>query len=265
MVDRLIPGVHKLYLGLAKFGLKRAKKSTGADIIGFRPDASGGLKPDPMQFQKDTGPADAGKYKAKSDSQHFDPGTEAVSSEFIGKTPVGFFVEDPPRQTSLLEARIRDAIDLDDYDELFTDSDIYLTEVILPQGTDPEALADGGLQQLDSEQVVQREMQVDKDILPNDALIDLSSESGNGARVSWRRANDILHERVSTEEMQMQEERGLIAGKSGEDVKRIMKWALLAIVAVVAILTMGPEAVNYIFGGGGGGGGGGIVPIFMGV
>jgi hypothetical protein len=263
MVDRIIPGSHKLYLGLVKFGLKRAKASTGADIIGFRPDASGGLKPDPMQLQRETGPANAPKYKAKSDSQKFDPGPESVSSEFIGKTPVGFFVEDPPRQTSLLEARVRDAIDLDNYDELYTDANINLTEVILPDNTDPQAIADGGMASVDADNVIQRDVSVQKSVLPDDALIDLSSGSGNGSRVSWRRVNDILHERVSTEEMQMQEERGLIAGKSGEEVKKIMKWALMAIVAVVAILVLGPDAVSYIFGNGGGGGGGGIVPIFM--
>lgn len=257
-MDRIIPKSHKFYLGLVKFGLKRAKKSTGADLIGFRPQAGGGIKPDPMQVQHDVGPADTNKYKAKSDGQLFDIGTEAVTGEYIGKTPVGFFVGDPPRQTSLLEARVRDAVDLENFEYLIHDPDIYLNEWKVQ---DESVLADGGNLNPESDNVIQRQFEVSKSDLPGEALLDLSSD-GDGARVSWRRVNDILHERVATEEMEMQEERGLIAGKSSEEVKRIMKWALLAIVATVAILVLGPPAIESIFGGGGGGGGS-IVPIML--
>lgn len=256
-MDRLIPKSHKLYLGLAKFGLKRAYKSTGADLIGFRPDASGNLKPDPMQVQHDVGPENSNKFKAKSDGQMYDLGTESVTGEYVGKTPVGFFVDDPPRQVSLLEARVRDAIDMEQFDGLYTDANIYLNEFNIE---DPQALADGGTAAAGVEGGPQRTLDVDRSVLPDDYLIDLTAGS-DGARVSWRRTNDILHERVATEEMQMQEERGLIAGKDSQEAKKIMIYALMAIVAVVALLVVGPEVVNQIFGGGGGGGGGSLVPI----
>ena len=259
-MDRLIPKSHKLYLGLAKFGLKRAYKSTGADLIGFRPDASGNLKPDPMQVQHDVGPENSNKFKAKSDGQLYDLGTESVTGEYIGKTPVGFFVDDPPRQVSLLESRVRDAIDLEQFDGIYTDPDVYLNEVIVE---DESVLADGGMGNAGEGQVARRTFDVDRDVLPDDVLVDLSSD-GDGARVSWRRVNDILHERVSTEEMQMQEERGLIAGKSSEEVKKMAIYALMAIVGVVAILVLGPPIVQNIFGNGGGGGGGGMIPILLG-
>lgn len=259
-MDRLIPGSHKFYGGLVKFGLKRMQKSSGADIVGFRPAANGTIVPEPMKVVHEEGPTDAAKYKAKTDGQKFDVGPSGIGGEYIGKTPVGFFVEDPPRQTSLLEGRIRDAVDLGNTREVYWNPDINLIDFIVE---DQQALADGGVA-ADANIVGQRQVEVTKDELPVDFLIDLSSDSGNGAQVSWFRSNDILTERATTEEMQMQEERGLIAGKSGEDVKKVMKWALLAIVAVVAILVLGPQVVNYIFGGGGGGGGGGFIPIVMG-
>lgn len=258
-MDRFIPKSHKIYAGLVKFGLQRMYKSTGADLIGFRPQAGGGIKPDPMQVQHDIGPADEDKYKAKSDGQLFDLGTEAVTGEYLGKTPVGFFVGDPPRQVSLLESRIRDVVDLEQYDELYSNPDIHMTEVIV---NDEAALADGGQVAAETNDVHQRTLDVSKSQLPDDAILDLSS-GADGARVSWRRVNDILHEKVSTEEMQMQEERGLIAGKSDEQMKKLMKWVLIAFVAMAAIYVMGPSAVDYIFGGGGGGGGGGVVPILL--
>lgn len=258
-MDRLLPKSHKLYGGIVKWGLKRMYKSTGADVIGFRPQAGGGIKPDPMQVQHDVGPANTDKYKAKSDGQLYDLGTEAVTGEYIGKTPVGFFVGDPPRQTSLLESRVRDAVDLENFDYLIHNPDIFLNEWKIE---DESVLADGGNLNPDTDNVIQRQLEVSEDNLPGEALLDLSSD-GDGARVSWRRVNDILHERVATEEMEMQEERGLIAGKSTEEVKKIMMYALMAIVAVVAILVLGPPAVSHIFGDGAAAGGG-IVPIMLG-
>jgi len=169
-------------------------------------------------------------------------------------------VGDPPRQVSLLESRVRDAIDLEQFDGIYTDPDVYLNEVIVE---DESVLADGGMGNVDEGQVARRTFDVDRDVLPDDVLVDLSSDA-DGARVSWRRVNDILHERVSTEEMQMQEERGLIAGKSSEEVKKMAIYALMAIVGVVAILVLGPPMVQNIFGNGGGGGGGGMIPILLG-
>lgn len=268
---RLFPKSEKLWLGITKLGLKKVKKTTGADIIGFLSSEGGQLEPAPMKLkQRDE---DDSKYWATVENDvEYDIGPQGVSRDFIGNVPVGFFVEDPPREVSLLEARARDAVDLGQHQPL-VDGSVTLHEHgwmpanAIEGGSGDRggaAMADGGNAQAQGGKIelFDREIEIDADDVPKDGIVDLSTESGNGARVSWTRVNDILHETPPTEQMVMQEQRGELAGAAGneEKIQRIALYAILGIVAVVFIFFLGPSIVNAVFGSGTFSGVGGAVP-----
>lgn len=248
MIQRILPTTG-FYQGVAKWSLKNIKEKSGADMVGFIPQQSGQIEPKPMKIKRRD--EDGSEYFATIGNDiEYDPGPQDISTEFIGDVPVGFFVDDPPRQTSLLKARIRDAVDLGQHQALYSEPEVELHEHIqVPPGAveGSEAVADGGNVQ---GQVIDRQYSVEHDELPEDYVLDLSSDS-EGARVSWRRTCDILPEVATTDEMKRQEDRGELAGQAGNEDKamRIMIYALLAIVAVVFIFFLGPSIINGLFGG----------------
>lgn len=247
--SKFLPKSEKVWLGIATLGLKNVQKSTSADMIGMLPQEGGQIKPVPMKVKVDE--EDGKKYWKTVDNEiEYDVGPQGISHKYIGDVPVGFFVEDPPREVSLLEARIRDAIDAGDFEYLI-DGDVTLHEHVWEpsqNGDGEQALADGGTQS--AKQIADRRMEIDAADIPKDALIDLSTDSGNGTRISWNRANDILHETATTEEMNRQEQRGELAGAAGTDKKamRIMKWALITIAFIVFVFFLGPSLVSGLFG-----------------
>lgn len=266
---RIFPKSEKLWLGVAKLGLKKTKKTTGADMIGFLSNEGGQLEPAPMKVkQRDE---DNSRYWATVENDvEYDLGPQGVSREYIGNVPVGFFVEDPPREVSMLEARARDAVDLGQHQPV-VDGKVTLHEHVWQpaenmdaggRGGKGGAMPDGGHSQAGMEEVFDREVEIDADDIPNDSILDLSSESGNGARVSWNRVNDILHEKPANEKMVMQEQRGELAGASGnqDKIQRIAIWAMGFIVLTVFGLLFGPSIINAVFGGGTIGGLGGALP-----
>jgi hypothetical protein len=83
-------------------------------------------------------------------------------------------------------------------------------------------------------------------------------------RVSFRKATEWMSEQTTTQEMQMQEDRGYIRGlANGDDGPGVFKLLLLCaaiILGTFAIVFIGPELL-----GGGSGGGGGINPLIIGL
>lgn len=252
------------------------------------PREGGKIDPQPMKLKRRE--EDNSQYWSTLETdEEFEVGPQGQSYERIGKVPVAFFTHDPPRETSLLEARIRDAVDLGDHDAVYSNPDITLTEHIqMPEDVSQNgAMADGGA----VGKVEDRTWEVETNHLPEDYIINVGGakdavpsqeeiecpECGedvevdmtlekvvDGMRVSWRRVNDILHQKVPTEEMNMQEQRGELAGAAGNDDKimRIMIYALVAIVLTVFIFFLGPAIVKGIFGADvfAGGAGGGTLP-----
>jgi len=222
-------------------------------MIGMVPTSGGQIKPSPMKIK--TRDEDGSRYWATIENEtEYDLGPQGISRMYIGNIPVGFFVEDPPREVNLLEGRIRDAIDMEQFEGIYTDPNVTLHEHIYTESPgengegSPEAMADGG-QNASLEQVLDRQIEVDSTALPDDYLIDLSSDSNNGARVSWARANDILHEKTTTDEMNRQEQRGELAGAAGkENNMKIYLYALGAVVLIVFGFLFGPTLLQGIFG-----------------
>ena len=94
-----------------------------------------------------------------------------------------------------------------------------------------------------------------------DAVVDLGSGDGyDGMRVSFRKATEWMAEQTTTQEMQMQEDRGYIRGLAGGDRPSLTKLLLICAAIILGsflIAFVGPEIA------GGGGGGGGINPLMI--
>lgn len=269
-LTRPIPFSSKLWGGLLQRSLYNYYKAAGGDRLGLEAKPSGKIEFTPVKWQsaeevdEDTKPG----WSAKGREKVWRATTLGQSAPRIGKTPVIPLDTESWRATSILEARVAEAVDLGDLRPLYHDPDGQLEAEITYQPTGDgaagtQAVADGGGQAA----VTDRAYNPGDMPIFEDMIIDLGSQDYDGQAVSWLKAKELMLETTTQEEMSNQEARGLIAGRSRDDMmafaKRIFLYA--ALVALGGLI--GPEVVSAVLGGGGagGGGGGGIIPLMAGV
>lgn len=268
-LTRPIPLSQKLWGGLLKRSLYHYHKATGGDRLGLEAKPSGQLEFTPVKWQSaeevesDQKPG----WSAKGRDKVWRATTLGQSGPRIGKTPVIPLDTESWRATSILEARVAEAVDLGDTRPLYHDPDGQLEAEIVYQtsgaaGGDQQAVTDGGQANVTN---VERAYQPGEMPIFDDMIIDLGSDEYDGQAVSWLKAKELMASTTTQEEMANQEARGQIAGRSRDDwmafAKRIFLYA--ALVALGGLI--GPEVVAAVLGGGGGGGGGGIIPLMAGV
>lgn len=260
MLTTIVPKGHKIWSGLYKTALTGMFKTSGADAIGFIARSNGEVEPHPVKWKRASESGEKSRWVTKDTDEEWGPGTEGRGLERIGKVPVAFFDETSFDRTSMLEARIAEAVDLGQTQDLYRDADIDLVQVTVDNSNAGAgaAVADGG------QNVREQRWEIRDPGVLDDVLIDLSSEAGDAMRVSWRKSKELLFEKATTEEMQMQEQRGRIAESDPEKQRqKFMKIFFYAMIMVVAA-AVGPEFVSAIFGSGGGASGGSsVVPFFL--
>jgi len=99
-------------------------------------------------------------------------------------------------------------------------------------------------------------------------VVDLDSgDAYDGMRVDFRKASDWAFEQTTTEEMQMQEDRGYLRGQlsasDGPSVTKLLLLCAAIILGALAIIELGPLLLSG--GGGGSSGSGGINPLIIGL
>lgn len=265
-LPRLIPRQSKVFRAMAMKSLKGYYKRSGGDALGL--DARAGQQLDlvPIKYRSadecDTEAGEKPGWVAKGSDKTWNAASEGRVVDYLGDTPVVALDHDSHVECGWLRPRIGEAIELDNYDGVYTRPQI---EPNLNVYAAPDA--DGGLA-TDGGQADNVEMQLQQLALQDpgrwagDALIDLDSGDGyDGMRVSFRKATEWQSETTSTQEMQMQEDRGYLRGKAGTDGPSMTKLLLICaaiILGSLAIFVLGPELV-----GSGGGGGGGINPLMI--
>lgn len=250
----LIPSA-RLFKGLAVRSLYAYYKNSGGDRLGLVESPGGTVKLIPVKYKTaaETGDDEQAGWHAKGRDQAWRPSTLGQSGPRLGKTPIVPLDADSWRATSTLEARVAEAVDMGETRPLYDVSEARLTaEFDLGDTPAADALPDGGEAQADLQ------FQPRSTPVFSDMIIDLGSEEYDGQAVSWRKTQELLTETTTSDEMERQEQRGLIAGMSRKDIKSLMLKVMLIGGAVALAGLIGPELVTAIFGGGGGGGGGAI-------
>jgi len=257
IIPRLIPRQSVLFRKLALGSIRRYHKRAGGDALAI--DAKAGQKLDltPVKYRS-AGECDEGEkpgWIAKDGTKTWNAASEGRVVDYLNNTPVVALDRDSHVECGWLRPRIAEAVELDNYDGLYTNPELNL---VADASTNGHAVADGGTPELELGSPGQ---------WAGDALVDLDSGDGyDGMRVSFRKATEWMSEQTTTQEMQMQEDRGYIRGlANGDEGPSVFKLLLLCaaiILGTLAIVLLGPELVS---GGGGSSGSGGINPLIIGL
>jgi hypothetical protein len=249
---KLIPRQSTLFRKLALNSIKQYHKRAGGDALAIDARAGQQLDLTPVKFRS-AGECEEGEkpgWVAKDGTKTWNAASEGRVVDYLNNTPIVALDRDSHVECGWLRPRIAEAIELDNYDGLYTNPQLNL--VADATASNGQAVADGGTPELELGSPGQ---------WAGDALVDLDSGDGyDGMRVSFRKATEWMSEQTTTQEMQMQEDRGYIRGLAGGDTPSITKLLLICAAIILggfAIAFIGPELV------GGGGGGGGINPLMI--
>lgn len=259
-VFRLMPFGARFWKRMAERSLHYYHKRSGGDRLALEKRPNGQIELTPVKWRPPESIDeldDRPGWKAKGREKVWEPVAEGQTGARIGKTPVVPVDSQSWRDSSWAEANVAEAIDLDRWRPLFnvTAADLRATvDMGGGAGTNGTAMADGGVQ----------DFQFDPRDSPvfEDAIIDISSpDEYDGKAISFSKVKEMYGEKTTTDEMQKQEDRGFLAGRSKENLKSWMLKILLIGGAVAVAGLIGPELISGLLGGGGGGGGGSIMPF----
>jgi len=252
-----------LYKRLAIKSIRNYYKTvSGADAIAINAKAGQRLDLEPVAYR----PPDACEddespgWYAKDRDKVWSPSTEGNSVNFLGgKTPTVILEDDDHVEAGFLAPRIGEAIELDNYRPIFTNTQLTAVAPAFSSVPQDGTLADGG-------EIAPQDLGLE----PNnpgqwagDNLINLDSGSGyDGMRISTAKAREWRAEQADSEAMKRAEDRGRLMealGGDDTDVAKIFLYAALLVIGVLATVEVLPVLLN----GGGGGGGGGINPLIV--
>jgi hypothetical protein len=251
---KLIPWRTTITKKLLGASLKQYHKLGGGHALGLIAEPGQRLQLRPIQYRapKDCEDGERPGWVEKGGDKVWHAGSEGRVVDRLGKVPVVALERDGHVEAGWLKSRIGQAIELDNYDGVYTQPQIN-AEVVANLDGPGQAIADGG------EQIANVSM-ADLGSYRGAELIDLGSGEGyDGMRIDFRKASDWAFETTSTEEMQMQEERGILLGQlrdTGPSATKLFLYAALFALAAIGLAVIGPELLA-----GSGGGGGGINPL----
>jgi len=252
LIPKLIPRQSRLFRKLALNSIKQYYKRSGGDALAIDAKAGQQLDLTPVKY-REAGECDEGEkpgWVAKDGNKTWNAASEGRVVDYLNNTPIVALDRDAHVECGWLRPRIAEAIELDNYDGLYTNPQLQL--VADATQSNGQAVADGGTPELELGSPGQ---------WAGDAVVDLGSGDGyDGMRVSFRKATEWMAEQTTTQEMQMQEDRGYIRGLAGGDRPSLTKLLLICAAIILGsflIAFVGPEIA------GGGGGGGGINPLMI--
>jgi len=260
-MPKLIPKQSRLFRKMALSSLRNYHKRSGGDALGIeaRPGQQIDIVPVKYKPPEETDEEERGGWHIKGRERTYDPGPDGQSVSFIdGKVPSVLLHSDASTETGWLSPRIGQAIEMDNYAPVFVGPTLAKQQPQAQQMAANGAMADGGHSVPVQTPSVDGFDMIDPGQFSGDNIVDLSSGDGHsGMRISLKKAKEWFAEEADSEKMQMQEERGYLAGlanNDNEDAKTIFLYAALLVIGVLAVVLLGPELV-------GGGGGGSINPL----
>jgi len=252
---------NKVWKKLLGVSLKQYHRASGGDRLGLEVQPSGKMDLTPVKYR---GPDQCDDdeqpgWKAKGRDKVWRPTTMGQDGYRLAKVPVVPLDSDSWKSTNVLESRVAEAVDQGETRPLYSVEEAHLTaEMDYGAGANGTAVADGG---------ANLSFEPRTSPIFEDTIIDLGSDDYDGQAVSWEKSKELMLETVSTEEMDLHERRGELAGKAGQDRKSFVIKVMLIGAGLAALGLVGEELMAFFIGGGGGGdsggGGGGGTPLTM--
>jgi hypothetical protein len=263
----------KFWKKLAKASLYKFHKKSGGDAIGLVAVAGQQLKPVPIKYksQAETDRGEKAGWHAKDLDKTWNAGSEGRVVDYWGKTPIVLLDADQHIEAGWLKPRIAEAIELDRYDPVFAGANISpvfeVPEDALASPDSPENGADDGVALADGAGINPEDAFIgweldDPGMFASDSVIDLDSGEGyDGMRISHRKAEAWMSETATSQEMQMQEDRGFIRGlNEGEGGPSVVKLLIICAAIILGVLGL-VFVVPQLFGSGGPSVGAGMNPL----
>jgi hypothetical protein len=235
-LPRFIPKQSRLFRTMALTSLKNYYKRSPGDAIGI--EARPGQKIDfvPVKYKppEDTDEEERGGWHLKGTDRTYDAGPDGQSVSFInGTVPSVMLHSDASIEAGWLAPRIGQAIELDNYSPVFVGPRLQpqTQQQQAQQMAQNGAVADGGQSVPVQTPSVGGYDMIDPGEFSGDNIVDLSPEGDHdGMRISLKKAKEWFAESADSEKMQMQEERGYLAGLANSDeadAKRIFLYAVI--------------------------------------
>lgn len=255
----VVPFRQRIFKRLAVKSLENYYKISGGDALGLVAEPGQKLSVVPVKYKPPEACEEGEKagWHAKGQDKSWEAGSEGHVVDFLGRVPIVALERDSHVEAGWLKPRVAEAIELERYDPLFATATINAIFDVNEPATGAggqSAVADGG-----QEAQFQGFQIDDPGMFAGDAVIDLQSQDGHdGMRVSFRKASEWMSETTTTQEMQMQEDRGYLRGKmaagNGPSVTKLLLICAAIILGTLAIIFIVPEFL------GGSGGGGSMMP-----
>ena len=260
---KLIPYQARLFRRLALGGLKGYYKRSDADAIGIEKRPNGELDFVPVTYlaSEVTDEGQRPGWQLHGRDRSYDAASMGDSVAYLKDTPIVPLHSDATVESTWMAPRIAEAVEMDQYWPVFTNSTLNPVFNIPQQASatggpqENGALADGGNLQITADDFQGFEV-ADPGHYAGDSIVDLNSDDGHdGMRISFSKAQDILDERTTSERMDMQEQRGRIMSQlQGNEEKYAMKMLIVAGLIIVGTFAA-IKGIPLLLGSGGGGGG----------
>lgn len=256
---KVVPKRGTIYRKLFGASLKQYHKVGGGDALGLiaEPGQQLDLRPIKYRAPKECDEGERPGWVEQGGDKVWHAGSEGRVVDYIGNVPIVALERDGHVEAGWLKPRIGQAIDLDNYQGVFTNPEItadVVADLSVDNAADTNgALTDGGAGIVD----------VGVSDMGNYAgaeVVDLNSgDAYDGMRVDFRKASEWAFEQTTTEAMQMQEDRGYLRGQiSASEGPSTLKLLLVCagiILGALGIVEVLPVLLSSS------GGGGGINPL----
>jgi hypothetical protein len=270
-VTRVVPRGELLWRKVARLGLWRYQQASGANAVGIETiENQARLRP-LVKAQADLEEGRAAGWRVKGDDgqPYLDP--EGGRTKRLGGADILWLDPDHPVPPASWQSRYSVALMLDQKWRVFKNATVEVKQVFdLPEGGggDWEAVADGGHVDpaaLDQEDVAAREEISIRDPGSFDrALVDLSAPEGYaGYILDPERAATVQVEEVSTDDLQLAETRGLLAGMLEDDASGLLFKLFVAAALFVLGGWLAPSVMSSVAGSGGGSGLSAVSPFMI--
>ena len=251
-VTRVLPGGSKFWQNWIKIGYGNLKRTSGADRINHVMK-QGHILHRPIYWN-----SAFDRWETKDGGNWWNGGKQHLYTG-PGGVPCSWGASRATELGNQVQAEVGEALELGAEQDLYASAQVHIQQMTVDAQGGGRARADGGSPVL-SDTVTVRNPGILEDQLVNlDGLYadDASDDLATGRLVSMENYYETYPETVDSEEMQKQEDRGLLADMNDGDTWKIA----LYFMAAALLFVLAWEYLPSLLGSGGGGGGGGLMPF----
>lgn len=260
-LSRALPRGSGFWQKWIKVGYKNLRRSAGADRINHVMK-QGHILHRPIYWHEDRQ-----RWETKGGTNWWNGGKQHLY-QGPGGVPCSWGASEATELGDQVQAEVAEALELGYGADLYRNARVSINQMTIDaDGVDSgnQAVADGGLVE-SQEPVMESTLSVDHPGFLEDQVVNLAAlftdadydDIAEGRLVSMEKYYETYPEQVDSEEMQHQEDRGLLAQMNNRNTWKIALYCMALAFAFILLWEYGPQMLGMA---GGGGGGGSLLPF----